>query len=56
LPSSASQSGLAHLFVALPDSDALVDELFRRVVSGVAAAPWRHQHFVAAAVTETGVG
>ena len=37
-------------FATRPDSDALVDDLFSRLEARVAAAPQRHQHFVAIAV------
>ncbi len=37
-------------FAARPDGDALVDELFARLEARVAAAPQRHEHFVAIAV------
>jgi len=45
----------AAAFAARRDSDLLVDDLFDRVASRVAAAPRKHQHFVAIAVlTKTG--
>ena len=40
----------AAAFTAQPDSGALVDELFRRMESRVAAAPQKNTHFLAVAV------
>ncbi len=40
----------AAAFASRPDGDALVDELFHRLEARVAAAPQRHQHFVAISV------
>jgi hypothetical protein len=37
-------------FASRPDSGALVDELFRRMESRVAAAPQKSTHFLAIAV------
>jgi hypothetical protein len=46
----------AAAFASRPDSAALVDELFRRMESRVAAAPQKNTHFLAVAVVrKTGV-
>jgi len=44
----------AAAFAGHPDSGALVDELFRRMESRIAAAPQRHVHFLAIAVIRKG--
>ncbi len=44
-------------FAARPDSAGLVEDLFRRLQSRVAASPRRHEHFVAiATISKTGDG